>query len=97
MGLNMFNLKSRRNHLKGWPPSDMYVLKRTCLYLSHAGWMNHEAEEERARKREKCKKNIQTNFWMTFADFGDGCNILSQNVVIPSKGKLKGDDQNLYK
>ena len=34
---------------------------------------------------------------MTFADFSDGCNILSQNVVIPSKGKLKGDDQNLYK
>ena len=58
MGLNMFNLRSRRNHLKGWPPSDMYVLKRTCLYLSHAGWMNHEAEEERARGEDKWREKM---------------------------------------
>ena len=42
--------------------------------------MNHEAEEERARETRGEKwENIQTNFWMTFADFSDGCNILSQN------------------
>ena len=97
MGLNMFNLWSRKNHLKGWPPSDMYVLKRTCLYLSHAGWMNHEAEEERARKEKNTRKIFKPIFEWRLQILVMVAIYLVKILVIPSKGKLKGDDQNIYK
>ena len=58
MGLNMFNLRLRRNHLKGWPPSDMYVSKANMLILIPC-WLNESWG--RGRESEK-KRKIQEKY-----------------------------------